>query len=186
MERKRVLVTGASGYIAVQILPTFRERYDLTLVDVKEVNRTGEKVEGVVLADLIDPDRSKYGGLFEGIDTVVHLGRKLRDRTGERIDDFFTEKENVEMAYNVFRTAYDNGVPRVVMASSNHAADWYEHNLIHTRKMENLDPYDLPLSDNFYGWAKATYEHIGFLFACGFRGKKDASGRPASRRPCQR
>ena len=33
--------------------------------------------------------------------------------------------------------------------------------------MEMLDPYTLPLSDNFYGWAKATYEHMGFLFACG-------------------
>lgn len=35
------------------------------------------------------------------------------------------------MAYNVFRTAYDAGVERVVMASSNHAADWYEHALMH-------------------------------------------------------
>ena len=33
-------------------------------------------------------------------------------------------------------------------------------------------PYRLPLSDNFYGWAKATYEHLGFLFACGTFGRK--------------
>jgi hypothetical protein len=81
------------------------------------------------------------------------------------------------MAYNVFRTAYDAGVERVVMASSNHAADWYEHALIHQRQMEVLDPYTLPLSDNFYGWAKATYEHMGFLFACGGMDFRDASGR---------
>ena len=80
------------------------------------------------------------------------------------------------MAYNVFRSAYDAGAARVVMASSNHAADWYEHNLIHTRKMESLDPYRLPLSDNFYGWAKATYEHMGFLFACGAMDFRTASG----------
>ena len=35
-----------------------------------------------------------------------------------------------------------------------------------------LDPYELPLSDNFYGWAKASYEHLGFLFACGTFGRK--------------
>ena len=81
------------------------------------------------------------------------------------------------MAYNVLRSAYDAGVPRLAIASSNHAADWYEHNLIHTRKMESLDPYRLPLSDNFYGWAKATYEHLGFLFACGLGGFNDDSGR---------
>ena len=174
MEKLRVLVTGASGYIAGQLLPDFRERYDLTLLDSREENREGEKVEGVVTADLIDPDRGKYSHSFEGMDAVVHLGHKLR--SGETLDHFFTEKENVEMAYNVLRSAYEANVGRVVMASSNHAADWYEHSLIHNRKMESLDPYELPLSDNFYGWAKATYEHLGFLFACGLSGWKDKTG----------
>ena len=176
MDRRKVLVTGASGYVASLILPTLRERYDLTLVDVRDEDRSGEKVPGVLIKDLIDPDRSRYADLCEGIDAVVHLGHNPRDRAGEPIDDFFTEKRNVEMAYNVFRAAYDSGVPRVVMASSNHAADWYEHNLIHARKMESLDPYKLAISDNFYGWAKATYEHIGFLFANAFRGWGSASG----------
>ena len=100
----------------------------------------------------------------------MHLGYKRRD--GSLLDHFFNEKQNVDMAYNVLRAAYDAGVPRVVMASSNHAADWYEHALVHERKMEMVEPYDLPLSDNFYGWAKATYEHMGFLFACGSFGRK--------------
>ncbi len=170
----KVLMTGATGYIANQLLPTFRERYEMTLVDVKAENPRGEAVDGVQIADLIDPDRSKYAALFEGVDAVVHLGYKRR--SGDPLDHFFDEKANVEMAYNVLRAAYDAGVPRVVMASSNHAADWYEHNLIHTRRMESLDPYALPLSDNFYGWAKATYEHLGFLFACGLGGFGDADG----------
>ena len=59
---------------------------------------------------------------------------------GSPLDDFFAEKQNVEMAYNVMRCAYDAGVPRIVVASSNHAADWYEHALIHRRKLEVLDP----------------------------------------------
>ena len=183
----KVLMTGATGYIANQLLPTFRENYDMTLVDVKAENPRGERVDGVQIADLIDPDRSKYAALFEGMDAVVHLGYKRR--SGDPLDHFFDEKANVEMAYNVLRTAYDAGVPRVVMASSNHAADWYEHNLIHARKLETLDPYALPLSDNFYGWAKATYEHLGFLFACGLSGFGDAasgeshvSGTPSGRK----
>ena len=170
MTDKRVVLTGATGYIAGQLLPEFRERYDLTLIDVAAENRQGEPVEDVVIADLIDPDHSAYGRYFDGADAVVHLG--YRRRSGELIDHFFDEKANVEMAYNVLRSAYSTGVPRVVAASSNHAADWYEHALIHQRKMEVLDPYTLPLSDNFYGWAKATYEHMGFLFACGAFGRK--------------
>ncbi len=35
-----------------------------------------------------------------------------------------------------------------------------------------LEPDRLPLSDNFYGWAKPTYEHMGFLFACGAFGRR--------------
>ena len=156
---QKVLMTGATGYIANQLLPTFRERYEMTLVDVKAENPRGEAVDGVQTADLIDPDRSQYAGLFEGVDAVVHLGYKRR--SGDPLDHFFDEKANVEMAYNVLRTAYDAGVPRVVMASSNHAADWYEHNLIHTRRMESLDPYALPLSDNFYGWGEGDLRAPG-------------------------
>ena len=183
MADKRVLMTGAAGYIASQLLPTFRERYDMVLVDVTQQDRQGQPVEGVQVADLIDPDRTKYARYFEGVDAIVHLAYKRR--SGDPLDDFFDEKQNVEMAYNVFRSAYDAGASRVAMASSNHAADWYEHNLIHQRKMEVLDPYKLPLSDNFYGWAKATYEHMGFLFACGaadFRseggGEQHTGGQP--------
>ena len=168
--RKKVLMTGASGYIANLLLPTFRQSYDMVLVDVKAENREGDPVEGVRLADLVDPERSKYTQHFHGVDAVVHLGY-VRRRGGD-LDHYLAEKQNVEMAYNVLRSAYDAGVPRVVFASSNHAADWYEHTLIHTRKMEVLEPETLPLSDNFYGWAKATYEHMGFLFACGTFGRK--------------
>ena len=32
MAKRRVLLTGATGYIASQMLPTLREQYDLTLV----------------------------------------------------------------------------------------------------------------------------------------------------------
>ncbi len=174
MSDKKILMTGATGYIADQLLPTFREAYDMVLVDVTEKNRQGNRVEGVVTADLIDPDRSRYAKLFDGVDAVVHLAYKRR--AGEPLDHFFDEKLNVEMAYNVLRCAYEAGVPRVAMASSNHAADWYEHALIHERKLEVLDPYRLPLSDNFYGWAKATYEHLGFLFACGAMDFQDESG----------
>jgi nucleoside-diphosphate-sugar epimerase len=175
MPTKKVLLTGAAGYIANQLLPTFREHYDLVLVDVTKKNRQGEDISDIVVLDLINPDRNQYAHYFEGINTVVHLGYKRR--SGDPLDHFFDEKQNVEMAYNVFRTAYDAGVERVVMASSNHAADWYEHALIHRGEMDMLDPYKLPLSDNFYGWAKATYEHMGFLFACGGMDFRDASGR---------
>ena len=35
MTRKKVVVTGAAGLIAGQMLPALRTRYDLTLLDVR-------------------------------------------------------------------------------------------------------------------------------------------------------
>ena len=176
MAKKRVLITGAAGYVADRMLPELHERYDLTLLDASvlpspdRAHSTAGPVKDVQVADLLDPDRSKYAHYFEGIDAVVHLAY-IR-RRGEPIDQYESQRENVDMAYNVFRAAYDAGVERVVAASSNHAANWYEPALLQPRKMESLDPYDLPLSYNFYGWSKATYEHLGFLFASGTFGRK--------------
>ena len=179
MPDRKVLLTGATGYVASQLLPTFREQYDMTLADVKGSDREGREVAKVSISDLSDSDLGAYAHLFQGQDAVVHLAYKRR--RGTPMDDFYDEQVNVAMAYNVFRSAYDAGAQRVVMASSNHAADWYEHALIHERKLENLNPYKLPLSDNFYGWAKATYEHIGFLFASGVFGT-EARGRNGTHR----
>ena len=42
MARKRVLITGAAGYLSRQLLPVFRERYDLVLLDRRKPH--GESV----------------------------------------------------------------------------------------------------------------------------------------------
>ena len=177
-EKFKVLITGASGYIASQMLKEYRSRYDLTLVDTIGNDRDGTPVEGVEIVDLIDTDRSQYQRYFAGQDAVIHLAYKRSSPGGvygtdvPHIDRFASEHENVQMANNVYRCAYDEGVRRVVVASSNHAADWYEHALIHNRKKEMVFPEELPLSDNFYGWAKAAYELLAYPYACGAFGRK--------------
>jgi hypothetical protein len=57
-------------------------------------------------------------------------------------------------------------VRRVVVASSNHAADYYER-LVWAGKLDMVTPEMPPRSDNWYGWAKAAYELLGFVFATG-------------------
>ena len=174
----KVLITGASGYIASQMLKTYRERYDLTLIDAVAKDVHGNSVEGVQVVDLIDTDRSRYERFFEGQYAVIHLAYKRSSPGGvygdavPQIDRFATELENVQMANNIYRCALEAGVKRVVVASSNHSADWYEHALIHNRKKEMVFEDEVPLSDNFYGWAKAAYELLAHPYACGAFGRK--------------
>src|SRR5215212_3813180 len=72
MSKPTVLLTGATGYIAGQLLPVFRERYDLRLTDVRRENRDGQPVEGVVVADLLDADAPMLAALVAGVDAIVH------------------------------------------------------------------------------------------------------------------
>jgi NAD+ dependent glucose-6-phosphate dehydrogenase len=75
------------------------------------------------------------------------------------------------MAERVYRFALDANVERVVVASSNHAADWYEP-VLHAGALDVIGPADLPKSDNYYGWAKIAYEALGFTYASGAFGRK--------------
>ncbi|MFT5377655.1 MAG: UDP-glucose 4-epimerase [Candidatus Latescibacterota bacterium] len=166
--KKRVLVTGAAGKIAGQVLPALRERYDLTLLDVRTTDRDGQHMTDVQIADLVDGDRDAYRHHFKDIDAVAHFGHMGSTNPAGSGQDarFRAEMQNVEMAYNIYRVALEEGVERVVMASSNHAADYYE-SLILDGEMDCVDPNSRAQSDNYYGWAKETYEHLGFVFAVG-------------------
>ncbi len=164
--KRNVVITGASGYIASLLLPAFRERYDLTLLDVRTVDRDGNEVEGVQIADLTDRNRDSFRHHFRGADAVVHLGFTRAADRSDPIQDFYAELSNVEMAFQVYQTAQEERVRRVVVASSNHAADYYER-LILDKKWDVVTPEMRPLSDNYYGWAKEAYEHLGFVFAVG-------------------
>ncbi|MDE0811283.1 MAG: NAD(P)-dependent oxidoreductase, partial [Alphaproteobacteria bacterium] len=180
MAKRRVLITGASGEVSRQILPAFRERYEVTLLDT----RPAEHANDIIEADMSDLDVEKYRKYFKGIDAIVHNVRSrkpgvettapwhwLKDRPGsEPAEGYFVERTSVDMAFNVLRLAMEEGVRRVVITSSNHAADWHETKL-HDGRLDMVGPETYPLSDNFYGWAKATYEHLGFVFAAGRLGR---------------
>jgi hypothetical protein len=165
-------VIGAAGLIAGQVLPALRERYDLTLLDVRTTDRHGNEVRGIQIADLLNRNRDAYRRHFRKADAVVHCGFVKAEDPGNPAQRFFAELANVEMAFNVYQTAWEEQVRRVVVASSNHAADYYEP-LILEGKWDCVTPDMRALSDNYYGWAKEVYEHLGFVFAVG-----KVNGRP--------
>jgi hypothetical protein len=181
MPQRSVLVTGATGYIAGRLLPGLRGRYDLTLADIRATAGDGTPVEGVRIADFLRDDPEQLRPLFQGQDSVIHLAFNRDPRPAPRPgqlaaasaagNTYEAERANVDLAYRVFQLAQEEGVRRVVVASSNHAADWYER-LIHAGKLDTVLPEMLPKSDNWYGWAKATYEHLGFVFATGAIGRR--------------
>lgn len=196
MAKKKLLVTGAGGYVSSLLLPALSESYELVLLDARrEGGRGAGRIEPnhgdpiahlrdkIIEVDLADPDIEKYRSYFKDVDAIIHNGWIHRDATPSNApvqwvenrppndpDSYYQERDNLDMAFHIFKLAMEEGVRRVVVTSSNHAADWYETKL-HNGKLNVIGPDTYPLSDNWYGWAKASYEHIGFVFATGRFGR---------------
>jgi len=164
---KRVLLTGALGAIGSQLVPALREAYDLRMIDVKDTDRQGQRLEGVELFDLVEASDAEVTELFSAFDAIVHCVY-LRP-VGEA--SYAAERRNVDMMERIYRLAMAAGVKRVVAASTNQASKWYEQPWFEGR-IDRVTPDDYPRPDTFYGWAKVAYESLGFLYACGSLGQR--------------
>lgn len=165
MTGKRVVLIGAGGTIAALWIDALRERYDLVPVDVRSTDSHGQPIEGVQVLDLLDRDRTRMREVCQGAYAVVHAAY-IRSAGVAPEARMWVELRNVEMAANVYQGAWEAGVRRLVVASSNHAADYYEP-LILDGEMDVVTPATKTASSGFYGWAKQAYEDLGFVYAVG-------------------
>lgn len=172
----KLLVTGATGHVATLALPGLAT-HELRLTDLRAPATlpTGARFDAL---DLLEATDEQLVDLLQGIEVVVHSAYvpsghpEVYSVSPPQIDRFEAEFANIRIAQRIYRAALDAGVRRVVVVSSNHAADWYEHHEVHRRVREVVRPTDLPLADNFYGWAKASYELLGHPYACGTFGRQ--------------
>ncbi|MFC3737404.1 NAD-dependent epimerase/dehydratase family protein [Paractinoplanes deccanensis] len=136
----RILLTGASGSIGTML----RERLPgLRPTDL-------HPSDGVEQLDVTDADAVRAA--CRGAAAVVHLGGIASEGPFEDV-----LAVNVRGTERVLQAAHENGVPRVVLASSNHAAGLHPH-------ADGL-PDDVPARpDSYYGWSKAAMESLGRLY----------------------
>jgi len=144
MSRLKVLITGAGGRIGPHILPTFLDRYDLSIVDVKQV----DGVPSTIITDLQDRDLLRES--MAGVDVVVHLAATSDEAP-------FVEQlvpNNVIGTYNVFQAALEAKVRRVVFASTGQT--------VNGRTMSvPIHPSDPPSPVTTYGVTKVFGEILG-------------------------
>lgn len=173
----KVLITGAAGHMATLAMPGLQGRHALSLTDLREPGLLPEGAKFSAMS-LVNASDSMMAELFRGVDAVIHSAyipsaeRDVYSMEPPHLSRFDAELGNIGMAQRVYRFALEAGVKRVVIVSSNHAADWYEHTQVHRLQREMIYPGDLPLSDNFYGWSKASYELLAYPYACGTFGRQ--------------
>ncbi len=152
-DRPTVLLTGAAGNIGRAFRRIAGERYALRLADTKGISLApGEAAERLYL-DVSDLEACRAA--CRGIGTVVHLAADPSPEAG-----FYESllENNIKGVFNVYRAASDNGVRRVIFASSVHAVGGYP---------AGFQPHNetAPRPRNLYGASKAFGETIGSVFA---------------------
>jgi len=163
-ERKKVLVTGATGIIGGIVAEDLADRWDMTLVSRRRIRKPGFRRLDVA------HDYDGLAKLVAGHDAVVHLAYVEEDE--EAVDNF-------AMVKNVCRAALEAPKrPRLVLASSIHAVggwlDWDSEPLASIARGECSGlrsrpaplTIDKPLRPNgVYGALKGYIEILGRHYA---------------------
>lgn len=151
MNRKKVLVTGAAGYVGSFLRRAWKGKYDMVLMDSKQIEDAAD--EEVVIGDIRDVDTVRRA--CEGVDTVVHLAAKPSP-SGDFDRDVLPM--NIIGTHSVFQAAADAGVRRVIFASSIHAVGAYPADV--------QVKWDMPVRPCCeYGASKCYGEALGHYFA---------------------
>jgi uronate dehydrogenase len=149
---RTILLTGAAGGLGTLmrgLLPAYG--YELRLLDMLPID--GEP--GAITADLADRDALREA--VRGVDAIVHLAGISLESTFDKI-----LQANIQGTYNLYEAAREEGVHRVVFASSNHAVGF-------TPRPQDGDPL-IPIGtprrpDTFYGLSKCFGEDLAQLYA---------------------
>ncbi|MFF9756361.1 NAD-dependent epimerase/dehydratase family protein [Streptomyces sp. NPDC014344] len=148
---RTVLLTGAAGGLGTlmrELLPQYG--YELRLFDLRPVDGAPDAIVG----DL--SDREAVREAVRGADAVVHLAGISLEASFDKI-----LKANIEGTYHLYEAAREEGVRRIVFASSNHAVG-------HTPRPHGDDPL-IPVGtphrpDTFYGLSKCFGEDLAQLY----------------------
>lgn len=145
-----ILITGAAGNLGGVLRDALRDAARiLRLSDVREMSPAREG-EQIVTCDLSDFGAVRR--LMAGVDLVLHFGGIPEE---DRWDNILSA--NIVGAYNVWESARQAGVKRIVFASSNHATGMYPR----TRRLDTDAP---PRPDTFYGLSKAFGEQLARMY----------------------
>jgi uronate dehydrogenase len=148
---KKIVLTGAAGRLGSYLREPLSKMAD-HLVSSDIISDPGKLYQGesYVRADLANYD--EIHALLKGADMVVHFGAHPDEAPFEKLLG-----PNFIGAYNIWEAAFQNGVRRVIYASSIHAVGMYD-------KTEFIGT-DVPhRPDTFYGLAKCFAEDLARMY----------------------
>ncbi|MDG4827600.1 NAD(P)-dependent oxidoreductase [Asanoa sp. WMMD1127] len=147
---RRVLITGGAGRIGRLLTQRFAGDYAVRSFDVAP----HEPPDGVEAVRGVLGDLDAMVEACAGVDAVIHLAGIPSEALWEDL-----VRTNLDGTRTVLEAARLAGVPKVVLASSIHAAGF------RSRTATPLPAWSAPRPDTFYGWTKAAMESLGSLYS---------------------
>ncbi|MFF2408471.1 NAD-dependent epimerase/dehydratase family protein [Streptomyces sp. NPDC058092] len=148
---RTVLLTGAAGGLGTLMRGLLSAYgYELRLFDVAPV----EGEPDAITAGLGDEEALREA--VRGVDAIIHLAGISLEASFDKI-----LKANIQGTYNLYEAAREEGVRRIVFASSNHVIGYTPRPL----PGDPLIPIDAPRRpDTFYGLSKSFGEDLAQLY----------------------
>ncbi|HEV7654266.1 MAG TPA: NAD(P)-dependent oxidoreductase [Mycobacteriales bacterium] len=147
---RKVLVTGAAGRIGVITCAGLAARgWKVRGLDRVPLDGVDGLADPPVVADV--RDAAAVRAAAAGVEAVVHLAGIATESTFAEILE-----SNIEGTFNVFDAARQEGVGRIVYASSNHAVGYTPRSALATVDVP-------PRPDTYYGVSKVFGEALGSL-----------------------
>ena len=150
-DKKRVLLTGAAGLVGNALWKAWEkeDKYDLTLVvHVKDVEDAKSRIER---ADIRDYARMRE--LCQNQDVLVHLAYVSQQHLGKNENEI----TDIGASMLLFEAAREEGIKKIVYASTNHVTGWNER--LHSPPVFSTGDQFRP--DSWYGAMKGMTEVAG-------------------------
>ena len=165
MTKKNILITGGTGIIGNILKQELNKDYNISILDKIDSSDPNSFVGDI-------SDFNSIQESFKNQDVVIHLAADRRSH-GE-LESVI--KNNIEGTYNVFEAAKENGVKRIIFASSNHAtggfymvppwSDVFNGNFDKVpANYKLIDETDRIKPDGYYGVSKAFGEALGSYYS---------------------
>jgi UDP-glucose 4-epimerase len=151
----KILITGASGKIGSTLADYLKNRYFLRLadLDMSKLNVYKETNHELLMLNVADLEACHKA--CKNIDLVIHLAGDASPDAG-----FYESllENNIKGTFNIFRASKDQGVQRVILASSAQTIEGYP--------IDAQIYSDMPTRPkNLYGVSKCFSESLASYFA---------------------